>query len=56
MDELKYALIIKTLIKLGYTNQQIQYGINALNEDKYVDVSCGEIIQDIINNIKKGLN
>lgn len=54
MDELKYELIIKTLIKLGYTKKEIQEGINGLNEDKYVEVSCGEIIQDIIKNIEQG--
>lgn len=54
MEEIKYILVIETLRKLGYTNEQIVYGINALNEDKYTEFNLEEITQDIINNIEQG--
>lgn len=59
MDNLEkeFKKVIDFLRELGYTNEQIAYGINKLDEDKYDgNWNTNLIIADIIKNIEKRKN
>lgn len=57
MDEqTKLIIIITTLKKLGYTKEQVEKGINKLDESKYTEINISEIVNDIVKNIEKGEN
>ncbi len=50
-DEEKYIEIIESLKALGYTKNEIEYGISKLDESKYKDFVIEDILADIIKNI-----
>lgn len=55
MDEqTKLIIIITILKKLGYTKDQVEKGINKLDESKYTEINISEIVNDIIENIEQG--
>ena len=55
--ELEFRKVIDFLRALGYSKEQIEYGINKLDEDKYEDNwNTNLVIADIINNIEQGEN
>lgn len=54
MDEIKYFMVIEALHKLGYTHDQILFGINHLDINKYLNFNTDIVLQDIINKIEKG--
>lgn len=55
--ELEFRKVIEFLRALGYSRDQINYGIIKLDEDKYDgNWNTNLVIADIINNIEKGEN
>ena len=53
--ESEFRKVIDFLRALGYIKEQIEYGINKLDEDKYEDNwNTNLVIADIINNIEQG--
>lgn len=54
MDEIKYFMVIEALNHLGYTHDQILYGINNLDINKYLNFNTDLVLQDIINKIEQG--
>ena len=55
--EKEFKKVIEFLRQLGYSKEQITYGINKLDEDKYDnDWNTNLVIADIINNIEQGEN
>lgn len=50
-DEEKYIEVISSLRALGFTKEEIEKGINALNEDKYKTFDVHQVLNDIIDNI-----
>lgn len=53
-EQTKLIIIITTLKKLGYTKEQVEKGINKLDESKYTEINISEIVNDIIKNIEQG--
>ena len=51
IDEAKFIEIIDSLKALGYSKDEIEYGINKLDENKYQDFNVEEVLADIIKNI-----
>ena len=55
--EKEFRKVIEFLRLLGYSRDQINYGIIKLDEDKYDnDWNTNLVIADIINNIEQGEN
>ena len=53
--ELEFRKVIDFLRLLGYSKEQIAYGINKLDENKYDgNWNTNLVIADIINNIEQG--
>ena len=53
--EKEFRKVIEFLRQLGYSKEQIAYGINKLDEDKYDgNWNTNLVIADIINNIEQG--
>lgn len=51
VDEKKFIEIIESLRSLGYSKDEIEYGINKLDENKYSEFNVEDILADIIKNI-----
>ena len=51
VDEKKFIEIIDSLRSLGYSKDEIEYGINKLDENKYNEFNVEDILADIIKNI-----
>lgn len=51
VDEKKFIEIIDSLRSLGYSKDEIEYGINKLDENKYSEFNVEDILADIIKNI-----
>ena len=51
--EKEFIKVIRILLDLGYSKQQIDYGINKLDENKHSTWNTALIIRDIIDNIEK---
>lgn len=55
--ENEFRKVIEVLRQLGYSREQITYGINKLDENKYDgNWNTNLVIADIINNIEQGEN
>lgn len=50
-DEEKYIDIISRLRALGFNREEIENGINALDENKYKEFNVDEVFADIVKNI-----
>ena len=51
VDEKQFLEIIDSLRALGYSKEEIEYGINKLDENKYDEFKVEDILADIIKNI-----
>ena len=51
VDEKKFIEIIDSLRSLGYSKDEIEYGINKLDENKYSEFNVEDILAVIIKNI-----
>lgn len=54
--EKEFIKVIRILADLGYSKQQIDYGINKLDGNKHATWKTALIIRDIIDNIEKRKN
>lgn len=56
MDNLEqeFIKVIETLRALDYSDEQINYGINKLDNDAYSEWNTRLVIADIIKNIERG--
>ncbi|MBO7043384.1 hypothetical protein J6W34_02400 [bacterium] len=54
--EKKFKAVIDELIALGYSNKDILYGINKLDEKQYADKHTEFDVQDIIVDVIENIN
>lgn len=52
--EKEFLKVIEALRALDYSDEQINYGINKLDNDAYPEWNTRVIIADIIKNIEQG--
>lgn len=52
--EKEFRKVIETLRALDYSDEQINYGINKLDDDAYPEWNTNLVIADIIKNIEQG--